>query len=113
MKRSKIYPISLHPSHQKDGMRDGSNDSMSLRVRLLDPGLTCVQNMCRLLDPELESSGSFFVGNYILQLILNLPSQMGQHIRDLVCALVRRMQSCGIAGLKNSLLLVFARLVLH
>lgn len=79
-----------------------------------DPGFTMrslLDALSRLLDPELESSGSFFVGNYILQLILNLPSQMGQHIRDLVCALVRRLQSCGIAGLKNSLLLVFARLV--
>lgn len=79
-----------------------------------DPGFTMrslLDALSRLLDPELESSGSFFVGNYILQLILNLPSQMGQHIRDLVSALVRRMHSCGIAGLKNSLLLVFARLV--
>uniref|UniRef100_A0A7C9ER53 Importin-7/11-like TPR repeats domain-containing protein n=2 Tax=Opuntia streptacantha TaxID=393608 RepID=A0A7C9ER53_OPUST len=79
-----------------------------------DPGFTMrslLDALSRLLDPELESSGSFFVGNYILQLILNLPSQMGQHVQDLVCALVRRMQSCGIAGLKNSLLLVFARLV--
>ncbi|XP_056696512.1 uncharacterized protein [Spinacia oleracea] len=67
--------------------------------------------LSRLLDPDLESSGSFFVGNYILQLILNLPSQMGQHIQDLVSALVRRMRSCEIAGLKSSLLLVFARLV--
>lgn len=76
-----------------------------------DPGFTMrslLDALSRLLDPELESSGSFFVGNYILQLILNLPSQMGQHIRDLVSALVRRMHSCGIAGLKNSLLLVFA-----
>uniref|UniRef100_A0A803L7D5 Importin N-terminal domain-containing protein n=1 Tax=Chenopodium quinoa TaxID=63459 RepID=A0A803L7D5_CHEQI len=79
-----------------------------------DPGFTMrslLDALSRLLDPDLESSGSFFVGNYILQLILNLPSQMGQHIQDLVSALVRRMQSCEIAGLKNSLLLVFARLV--
>ncbi|TXG56751.1 hypothetical protein EZV62_018064 [Acer yangbiense] len=65
----------------------------------------------RLLDPDLESSGSLFVGNYILQLILHLPSQMAQHIRDLVAALVRRMQSAEIAGLRSSLLLIFARLV--
>ncbi|XP_074274717.1 uncharacterized protein LOC141598823 [Silene latifolia] len=79
-----------------------------------DPGFTMrslLDALSRLLDPDLESSGSFFVGNYILQLILNLPSQMGQHIQDLVSALVRRMQSCQIAGLKNSLLLVLARLV--
>ncbi|XP_059445702.1 uncharacterized protein LOC132177414 isoform X1 [Corylus avellana] len=65
----------------------------------------------RLLDPELESSGSLFVGSYILQLILHLPSQMSLHIRDLVAALVRRMQSVQIMGLRSSLLLVLARLV--
>ncbi|KAL1807817.1 hypothetical protein ACET3Z_024807 [Daucus carota] len=65
----------------------------------------------RLLNPDLESSGSLFVASYILQLILHLPSQMAQHIRDLVAALVRRMQSCQIAGLKSSLILIFARLV--
>ncbi|XP_038707498.1 importin-9 [Tripterygium wilfordii] len=65
----------------------------------------------RLLDPDLDSSGSLFVGSYILQLILHLPSQMGQHIRDLAAALIRRMQSAQIAGLRSSLLLIFARLV--
>lgn len=66
----------------------------------------------RLLDPNLESSGSLFVGSYILQLILHLPSQMAVHIRDLVAALVRRMQSAQIASLRSSLLVVFARLVI-
>ncbi|KAI3699168.1 hypothetical protein L2E82_43257 [Cichorium intybus] len=78
-----------------------------------DPGYTmrCLLDVAsRLLDPDLESSGSLFVGNYILQLILHLSSQMVQHIRDLVAALVRRMQSCQIAGLRSSLLLIFARL---
>ncbi|XP_015572081.2 importin-9 isoform X1 [Ricinus communis] len=65
----------------------------------------------RLLDPDLESSGSLFVGSYILQLILYLPSQMAQHIQDLVAALVRRLQTAQIAGLRSSLLLIFARLV--
>ncbi|GAU48524.1 hypothetical protein TSUD_243020 [Trifolium subterraneum] len=65
----------------------------------------------RLLDPNLESSGSLFVGSYILQLILHLPSQMAVHIRDLVAALVRRMQSAQISSLRSSLLVVFARLV--
>ncbi|GLT91714.1 hypothetical protein SLE2022_095890 [Rubroshorea leprosula] len=65
----------------------------------------------RLLNPDLESSGSLFVGSYILQLILHLPSQMAQHIQDLVFALVRRMQSAQISGLKSSLLLIFARLI--
>ncbi|PKI40398.1 hypothetical protein CRG98_039244 [Punica granatum] len=65
----------------------------------------------RLLDPSLESSGSFFVGTYILQLILHLPSQMAQHIWDLAAALVRRMQSAQISELRSSLLLIFARLV--
>ncbi|KAK7348836.1 hypothetical protein VNO80_23551 [Phaseolus coccineus] len=65
----------------------------------------------RLLDPKLESSGSLFVGSYILQLILHLPSQMAVHIRDLVAALVKRMQSAQNAVLQSSLLIVFARLV--
>ncbi|KAI3740379.1 hypothetical protein L2E82_30807 [Cichorium intybus] len=59
-----------------------------------DPGYTmrCLLDVAsRLLDPDLESSGSLLVGNYILQLILHLSSQMAQHIRDLVAALVRRM----------------------
>ncbi|GER31907.1 importin beta-2 subunit family protein [Striga asiatica] len=79
-----------------------------------DPGFTMrslLDVASRLLDPELESSGSLFVGSYILQLILHLPSQMAQQIRDLVTALIRRMQSSWIAGLKCSLLLIFARLV--
>ncbi|KAL5974466.1 hypothetical protein ACLOJK_031131 [Asimina triloba] len=43
-------------------------------------------------------------------LILHLPAQMTHHIRDLVAAIVRRMQSCLIEGLKSSLLLILARL---
>ncbi|KAJ8760386.1 hypothetical protein K2173_015053 [Erythroxylum novogranatense] len=65
----------------------------------------------RLLDPDMESSGSLFVGSYILQLILHLPEQMAQHIQNLITALVRRMQSAQIAVLRSSLLLIFARLV--
>ncbi|XP_010262045.1 PREDICTED: importin-9 isoform X2 [Nelumbo nucifera] len=80
----------------------------------VDPGSTMrslLEAASRLLDPDLESSGSLFVGSYILQLILHLPLQMAQHIRDLITALVRRMQSCQIAALKSSLLVIFARLV--
>ncbi|GAV80225.1 IBN_N domain-containing protein [Cephalotus follicularis] len=79
-----------------------------------DPGFTMrslLDAASRLLDPGLESSGSLFVGSYILQLILHLPSQMQHHIRDLVAALTRRMQSAQIAGLRSSLILIFARLV--
>lgn len=36
---------------------------------------------------------------------------MAPHIRDLVVALLRRMQSAQIVGLRSSLLLIFARLV--
>ncbi|KAE9446082.1 hypothetical protein C3L33_22005, partial [Rhododendron williamsianum] len=56
-----------------------------------DPGFTMrslLDVASRLLDPDLESSGSLFVGSYILQLILHLPSQMAPHIKDLVAALV-------------------------
>ncbi|KAI3918890.1 hypothetical protein MKW98_017338, partial [Papaver atlanticum] len=79
-----------------------------------DPGSTMkslLDAASRLLDPDMESSGSLFVGTYILQLILHLPSHMAQHIRDLISALVRRMKTSQISGLKSSLLLIFARLV--
>ncbi|KMZ68247.1 Importin beta-2 subunit family protein, partial [Zostera marina] len=65
----------------------------------------------RLLDPDLESSGSFCVGTYIVQLILHFPSEIALHIRELLAALMRRMQSCEIASLKSSLIVVFARLI--
>ncbi|KAI9085691.1 hypothetical protein K1719_032297 [Acacia pycnantha] len=81
----------------------GSNSESTMRSLL--------EIASRLLDPNLESSGSLFVGSYILQLILHLPSQMAVHIRDLVAAVVRRMQSAQIAALRSSLLVVFARLV--
>ncbi|XP_047308290.1 importin-9-like [Impatiens glandulifera] len=80
----------------------------------VDPGFTMrslLDVASRLLDPSMESSGSLFAGSFILQLILHLPTQMAQHIRDLVAALVRRLQSCIIAGLRSSLILIFARLV--
>lgn len=38
---------------------------------------------------------------------------MAPHIKDLVAALVRRLQSSKIAGLRSSLLLIFARLVYY
>ncbi|XP_052199036.1 uncharacterized protein LOC127806080 isoform X1 [Diospyros lotus] len=79
-----------------------------------DPGFamrSLLDVASRLLDPNLESSGSLFVGSYILQLILHLPTQMAPHIRDLVAALVKRMQSSTISGLRSSLILIFARLV--
>uniref|UniRef100_A0A453RBQ5 Importin N-terminal domain-containing protein n=1 Tax=Aegilops tauschii subsp. strangulata TaxID=200361 RepID=A0A453RBQ5_AEGTS len=65
----------------------------------------------RLLDPELESSVSLFVGSYILQLILHLPSHLSPHIPELIAAIVRRMQTSDIAGLKSSLVVIIARLV--
>lgn len=79
-----------------------------------DHGLTMKRLLdaaSRLLNPDLESSGSLFVGSYILQLILHLPSQMSLHIRELIAAIVKRMQSCEIAGLKSSLIVILARLV--
>eukprot|EP01018_Ginkgo_biloba_P014674 Gb_41282 [translate_table: standard] len=81
----------------------GGDSNVTMRM-LLDVA-------ARLLSPDLDSSGSLFVGSYILQLVLHLSSYMAQHIRDLVVALVRRMETAQILGLKNSLLLVFARLV--
>ncbi|XP_020110615.1 importin-9 isoform X3 [Ananas comosus] len=79
-----------------------------------DPGHTMKKLLdvaSRLLDPNLESSGSLFVGSYILQLILHYPSEMSPHTRELIAAIVRRMQSCEIAGLKSSLVVILARLV--
>lgn len=65
----------------------------------------------RLLDPELESSVSLFVGSYILQLILHLPLHLSPHIPELIAAIVRRMQSSNIVVLKSSLVVIIARLV--
>ncbi|KAL6605786.1 hypothetical protein ACP70R_041439 [Stipagrostis hirtigluma subsp. patula] len=65
----------------------------------------------RLLDPTLESSVSFFVGSFVLQLILHMPSHLSPHIPDLIAAIVRRMQTSSIAGLKSSLIVTVARLV--
>lgn len=65
----------------------------------------------RLLDPNLESSGSLFVGTFILQLILHMPLQMAEHIHGLIAAVVKRLQSCETAGLRSSLLLIIARVV--
>lgn len=65
----------------------------------------------RLLNPGLDSSSSLFVERFITQLIQKLPLQMAQHLKDLVAALVGRMETSEIMGLKNSLLLVFGRLV--
>ncbi|KAJ4816684.1 Importin-9 [Rhynchospora pubera] len=79
-----------------------------------DPGYIMkrlLEAASRLLDPELPSSVSLFVGSYILQLILHLPTQMSPHLRDLVAAVVRRLQSSEIEGLKCSLILILARLV--
>uniref|UniRef100_A0A0D3GF91 Importin-9 central HEAT repeats domain-containing protein n=1 Tax=Oryza barthii TaxID=65489 RepID=A0A0D3GF91_9ORYZ len=64
----------------------------------------------RLLDPALESSISLFVGSYILQLIIHLPSHLSPHFPELIAAIVRRMQSSSITGLKSSLVVIVARL---
>ncbi|KAK3128950.1 hypothetical protein QOZ80_6BG0468780 [Eleusine coracana subsp. coracana] len=65
----------------------------------------------RLLDPVLESSVSLFVGSFVLQLILHVPSHISPHIPDLIAAIVRRMQTSSITGLKSSLIVIIARLV--
>ncbi|XP_057447978.1 uncharacterized protein LOC130739637 [Lotus japonicus] len=96
--------LSAFISGGRQDILNWGSDSESTMRSLLDVA-------SRLLDPNLESSGSLFVGSYILQLILHLPSHMAIHIRDLVAALVRRMQSAQIASLRSSLLVVFARLV--
>ncbi|URD91573.1 hypothetical protein MUK42_00986 [Musa troglodytarum] len=91
-----------------------SGGRQELLVWAGDPGLTMKRLLdaaSRLLDPDLESSGSLFVGSYILQLILHLPSQISLHIHELVASVVRRMQSCEISGLKSSLIVILARLV--
>uniref|UniRef100_A0A7N0ULB8 Importin N-terminal domain-containing protein n=1 Tax=Kalanchoe fedtschenkoi TaxID=63787 RepID=A0A7N0ULB8_KALFE len=88
---------------QQDILSWGTDSGFTMRS-LLDVA-------SRLLDPDLESSGSLFVGSYILQLIVHLSSQMAPHIQGLVAAIVRRMQTCQIAGLRSSLILILARLV--
>ncbi|KAF9590930.1 hypothetical protein IFM89_000475 [Coptis chinensis] len=96
--------LAVFVSGGKQEMLAWGADSGSTMRSLLDAA-------SRLLDPELESSGSLFVGSYILQLIVHMPLQMAQHIQDLVAALVRRMLSCQTEGLRSSLLLIIARLV--
>jgi len=46
-----------------------------------------------------------------LQLILQMPSHLSPYIPDLIAAIVRRMQTSSIAGLKSSLIVIIARLV--
>lgn len=65
----------------------------------------------RLLNPALDSSSSLFVERFISQLILKLPGHMAPHLRDLVAALVQRMETSEIIGLRSTLILVLARLV--
>jgi hypothetical protein len=71
---------------------------------------TCL-GICRLLNPEQDSSSALFVGNLVTQLIMQLSVRMAPHIRDLIAALVIRMQSTTVAVFKTTLLIVFARLV--
>ncbi|KAJ7556791.1 hypothetical protein O6H91_05G098700 [Diphasiastrum complanatum] len=65
----------------------------------------------RLLDPGIESSASLFVGNFITELVQQFSSHMAPFLRDLVMALVARMQTAQMPGLTMSIILVFARLV--
>jgi len=81
----------------------GSNADHTMRM-LLDVA-------ARLLSPEVDSPSALFIGSFVTQLIMQLSGQMAPHIRDLIAALVSRMQSTESPALKNSLLLVFARLV--
>lgn len=79
-----------------------------------EPGHTLkmlLNAVSRLLDPVLESSVSLFVGSFVLQLILHTPSHLSPHIPDLIAAIVRRMQTSSIEGLKSSLIVIIARLV--
>jgi hypothetical protein len=73
----------------------------------------CCCHVCRLLSPEVDSPSALFIGSFVTQLIMQLSGQMAPHIGDLIAALVSCMQSTESPALKNSLLLVFARLVGH
>ncbi|KAG0591650.1 hypothetical protein M758_1G229200 [Ceratodon purpureus] len=70
-----------------------------------------LDTVARLLNPEQDSSSALFVGNLVTQLIMQLSVRMAPHIRDLIAALVIRMQSTTVAVFKTTLLIVFARLV--
>lgn len=87
-----------------ESLLNWSGDSGGTMRMLLDAA-------ARLLNPDLDSSSSLFVERFISQLIHKLPGHMAPHLRDLVAALVRRMETCEIMGLRNSLILVIARLV--
>lgn len=62
-------------------------------------------SMCRLLNPEQDSSSALFVGNLVTQLIMQLSVRMAPHIRDLIAALVIRMQSTDVAVFKTKLII--------
>ncbi|XP_024534620.1 importin-9 isoform X1 [Selaginella moellendorffii] len=62
----------------------------------------------RLLNPQTNSSGSLYSGTFIVQLIEKFSLRMAPHLRDLVTALVVRLES---VALKGSLIFVFAKLV--
>eukprot|EP00250_Pteridium_aquilinum_P006987 c16793_g1_i1 orf=84-3179(-) len=81
-----------------------SGDSGGTMRMLLDAA-------ARLLNPDLDSSSSLFVERFISQLIHKLPGHMAPHLMDLLAALVQRMETCEIMGLRNSLILVIARLI--
>uniref|UniRef100_A0A7I4DD79 Importin N-terminal domain-containing protein n=1 Tax=Physcomitrium patens TaxID=3218 RepID=A0A7I4DD79_PHYPA len=70
-----------------------------------------LDSVARLLNPEQDSSSALFVGNLVTTLITQLSVRTAPHIRDLIAALVIRMQSTSVAVLKSKLLIVFARLV--
>ncbi|GBG61529.1 hypothetical protein CBR_g22326 [Chara braunii] len=65
----------------------------------------------RLLSPDLDASGSLYVGSLLVQMLRQFPGLMAPHVQNLVRALVVRMSNGSTPNLEAELILVFARLV--
>uniref|UniRef100_A0A7N0VHF3 Uncharacterized protein n=2 Tax=Kalanchoe fedtschenkoi TaxID=63787 RepID=A0A7N0VHF3_KALFE len=87
--------------------------SLFIYIFLMTWGTDSGFTMRSLLDFDLniKSSGSFYVGSYVLQLVVHLSLQMAAHISDIAAAPVGCMKAYHIAGLRSSLILIFARLL--
>ncbi|KAL6065637.1 Importin beta domain containing protein [Balamuthia mandrillaris] len=71
-----------------------------------------VRVIARLLHPSVEDIAAIYVGPLVTKLINKLSSHIeGSVMRDILQAVVGRMQTAKLTGLFQALLLVFARLI--
>lgn len=67
--------------------------------------------MAKLLSPQMSSTGASNVGDIVTQVLCKFGQNLSQNIPTILTAVVNRMASSKNADLRQSLLLVFARLV--